>query len=273
MQKLIEKFNPQEQKAEDFIFAIHDLLKQEKETINPELAMYIHRIAKDKLAVGDLYEEEKEKANQMLLSDYAYWRDFIDNSENAFATAAKLAVVGNIIDYGAHSLHGDMLTQINMLLQNELAVNKTKELQHALDKADSVLYLGDNAGEIFFDKLFVETINHPNLTFAVRGCPVINDVTKADANKVGLTKICNVIDNGNDAPSTLLKSCSDVFMDVYRHADLIISKGQGNFEGLMNEGHPNTFFMLIAKCQPMAELLGGNKGDMVITKMESGIRS
>ena len=267
VEKLINKFKPQEDQAEDFIFAIHSLLENNKETINPELATYIHRLAKDKLQVDDLYAEEKLAANRLLESDYPYWRSFVNESTDPFAVAAKLAVVGNIIDYGAHSLQGDLVAQIKALNTQALSVDKTAALKEALSVAQSVLYLGDNAGEIVFDKLFIETINHPNLTFVTRGAPVINDVTVEDALALGFGDICKVIDNGYDAPSTLLDFCSEDFLYAYNHADLIISKGQGNFEGLMHENHPNTYFMLIAKCRPMAEMLGVKKNNMVITKL------
>lgn len=269
IQKLIEKFKPENDLAEDFVFAVHEFLYANRDMINPQLARCIHRIAKEKLKVNDLYAKEKYSTNMSLLRDYSLWQSYIDISSNPLFTATKLAVVGNIIDYGAHSLDGDLTKQINSLLSNSLKINQTEELKQAIKKANSILYIGDNAGEIIFDKLFIETINHPNVTFATRGYPVINDVTIEDAELVGVDKICKVISNGFDAPSTLLEFCSDEFMETYTNADLIISKGQGNFEGLMNENHPNTFFLLIAKCMPVAELLKCNKYDMVVTKFNA----
>jgi uncharacterized protein with ATP-grasp and redox domains len=100
----------------------------------------------------------------------------------------------------------------------------------------------------------------------VRGNPVINDATLEDAAQVGLDNVCRVISNGFDAPSTLLEFCSDEFAEAYNNADLVISKGQGNFEGLMESRHPNEFFLLIAKCWPIANLLGVGKNDMVVLK-------
>ncbi len=266
LQKLIKKFSPDEKTALDFVFSVHDLLGKSQDVMNPELATYIHRIAREQLSVADLYAEEKETANALLLSDKEFWRSFIDNQDDPFAAAAKLAVVGNIIDYGAHSLKGDLLEQIKSLYENPLRVNETAELKEALSKASSVLYLGDNAGEVFFDKLFIQTIKHPNMTFATRGVPVINDITQQDAYAMGIDQYCKVIDNGYDAPSTLLEHCSESFLEAYHSADLIISKGQGNFEGLMGARHPNTYFMLIAKCAPIGELLGVESGSMIIRK-------
>lgn len=265
---LVDKFQPENGLAEDFIFSVHNFISENRKLTNPVLATYIHRIAKEKLGVSDLYAEEKNKANNTLLDQYESWRDFIDKSEDPFRMAVKLAVTGNIVDYGAHSLKGDLVKQIKLLAQNPLAVDYSGDLKKALENAASVLYLGDNAGEIFFDRLLIETIAHPNITFVTRGAPVINDVTEEDAKMVGIDNYCSLITNGSDAPSTILEWCSEEFLESYNNADLIISKGQGNFEGLMNEGHKNTFFLLIAKCEPIAELIGCKKNDLLVTKLD-----
>ncbi len=267
VEKLIRKFNPPADIAEDFLRSVNSLFGEEWETTNPYLATKIHRLAKEKLSVADLYKEEKFNANKMLLEHYDFWKSLVAGSKNPFLTAAKLAVIGNVIDYGAHSLNeDDIVTQIKELTSNTLAVDETEELFDRLQKAESVLYIGDNAGEIVFDKLFIETIDHPNITFAVRGYPVINDITLDDVKQTGIDKLCKIITNGNDAPSTLLEYCSDEFMEVYDQADVIIAKGQGNFEGLMDEKKDNLFFMLMAKCDPIAGMLGVNKGDMLVRK-------
>ena len=266
VEKLIQKFNPSAEIAEEFVFSVNKLLGNEWDTTNPYLATKIHRLAREKLNIHDLYREEKFQANQLLLEHYYEWKSLVATSQNPFQMAAKLAVIGNIIDYGAHSVNEDILTQIKSLTSNELAVDNTSELFDRIKSADSILYLGDNAGEIVFDKLFIETMAHPNVTFAVRGHPVINDITMDDVKQVGIDKLCKIITNGYDAPSTLLEHCSDEFMQAFNSADLIISKGQGNFEGLMNEKRDNLFFMLMAKCNPIATMLGVKKGDMLVRK-------
>lgn len=264
IEKLIQKFEPEPQIAEDFIFSIHELLNNNRELENTYLAKNIHQIAKKNLNNKDLYQEEKIKANALLLKSYSYWKDLVDKSENPFFTAAKLSVIGNIIDYGAHSVGDNISAQIEAYFKKDLKIDRTLELKQALNRADSVVFLGDNTGEIVFDKLFIQTINHPNLTYVVRGEPVINDATLEDAQQVGMDKLCRIIPNGSDAPSTLLEFCSDELNEIFNKADLIISKGQGNFEGLMKNKHPNLFFMLIAKCKPIAELLGVEKDDMLV---------
>ncbi len=268
IEKLINKFQPETKAADIFIFAVHDLLAENRDMANPYLARQIHRIARKHLNNNNLYKEEKHEANTLLLDQYAKWQNKVRKSEDPFHTAAKLAVIGNIIDYGAHSAESDITNQIISNFSKVLAIDETEALQDEIRKARSVLYLGDNAGEIVFDRIFIETMKHNNVTYAVRGKPVINDVTIEDAHQCGIDNICRIISNGYDAPSTLLEYCSEEFIKEYLGADLIISKGQGNFEGLMESKHPNLFFMLMAKCKPMAEMLNVKEGDIIITKLK-----
>jgi len=269
IEKLIMKFKPDAETEEKLRLSIHKLLTDNSELGNPELATQIHRIAKKYLDNTNLYAEEKLQANEILLNSYSDWEALVNESDKPFFTAVKLAVIGNIIDYGSHSVSTDIWQQIDSFLDKELTINMTEKLRCEIEKADRILYLGDNCGEIVFDKLLIQTMNHPNITFAVRGKPVINDATLEDAHQVGIDKLCKIISNGTDAPSTLLELSSSEFVKEYENADLIISKGQGNFEGLMGKNHVNTFFMLIAKCDPIANLLNVNKNDMVVTKLSS----
>ncbi|WP_020586913.1 damage-control phosphatase ARMT1 family protein [Desulfobacter curvatus] len=268
IEKLIDKFKPDENVAQNFIFSVHKLIDSNRELSNPQLATEIHRMAKVHLSNTNLYAEEKLKANEILLKEYPYWETIVNKSENPFFTAAKLSVIGNIIDYGAQSVGDDISNQIESFFRKDLIIDMTLELKNEIKKAKNILYLGDNSGEIVFDKLFIETMKPQNITFAVRGMPVINDATLEDAAQVGIDNVCRVLSNGFDAPSTLIDFCSDEFVYEYNNADLIISKGQGNFEGLMESRRPNIFFLLIAKCDPIANLLGVNKNDMVVSKSD-----
>jgi len=263
---LIEKFKFQEDAAIGFSSEVNHLLTDFGHLPNPYLALLIHRLAKKKIQTEDLYEKEKNHANTILYSQYENWISFVKKSENTLYIASKLAVIGNIIDYGAHSAPDDIPAKIEELLSLGFALDDSQQMFADIKKAESVLYLGDNAGEIVFDKLFIEQLNHPNLTFAVRGKPIINDVTLKDAEQIGMQNVCKLVSNGHDAPSTLLDNCSKEFLKLYRNADVVISKGQGNFEGLLNEKRESLYFMLMAKCDIMAELLGVSKGDLIITK-------
>ena len=269
VKKLIEKYNPVKEIADSFLRLASEILETNKNEDNPYLATLIHRLAKIMINHSDLYQSEKHSANKVLLENYSKWESMVKNDDCPLSAASKLAVAGNIIDYGAHSVPEDVEKQINTLYNTDLAIDETESLIKKIRNAKSVLYIGDNAGEIVFDKLFIEYMDHPDVTYVVRGAPVINDVTFDDIQQVKLDKICKIISNGFDAPSTLLEYCSDEFIRAFEQAGLIISKGQGNFEGLMNSGRPDLYFLLMAKCEPMAELLKVTKNSMVITRLKT----
>ena len=138
-------------------------------------------------------------------------------------------------------------------------------MEKDLKEAQTVLYLGDNAGEIVMDRLLLETIHHPNVYFVVRGAPIINDITIADAKQIGIDNLSTVISNGDDAPGTILENVSPEFRDLYNNADLIISKGQGNYESLSG-CNKNIYFILMAKCNHVAHHIGVQVGDFLIFK-------
>ena len=266
VEKLIGKFNPEPGVAELFRRSARELLDRDHDRPNPVIATNIHRLARNIINHTDLYREEKRAVNSLLLGQYDYFKHVLEKQEDPLHMAAKLAVAGNIIDFGAHTVPNDVKLEVERLLRLPLEIDESSKLMEAVAKSGSVLYLGDNAGEIVFDKIFIEYLQHPHLTYAVRGKPVINDVTLIDAEQVGMNEVCRVIQNGYDAPATILENCSEEFKEEFHHADLIISKGQGNYEGLMDSSHPNIFFMLMAKCDPIARLLNTTEGSMIILK-------
>ncbi|MDA3816782.1 MAG: ARMT1-like domain-containing protein [Prolixibacteraceae bacterium] len=264
VEKIITRHKPPVNKVEEFQKNVENYIQHNWNLSNPVIATHINRLGRELLDKKDLYRKEKRDANKLLLNNYNYWKEKVTSSKNPFHTAVKLAVIGNIIDYGAHAVPEKIEEFIEEMLEKPLAVDDSAILEKKVRNANSILYLGDNAGEIVFDKLFIETIKHPNVVFAVRDKAVINDVTRNDARQVGMNELCKIISNGYDAPSTLLEHCSPNFLRTYEKADLVISKGQGNFEGLMNEKRSDLFFLFMAKCQPIAEIVNVEKGSMLI---------
>ena len=212
---------------------------------------------------ADSYREVKDQSNDQVLSMYPYFKERVINSESPFDIALRLAVAGNIIDY-AIDTEIDLHKTVARILHSEFAINHSSDLKHELTKAKKVLYLGDNCGEIVFDKLFIETIMHPHLTFAVRGDKIYNDATIEDAKYVGMDVVADVVSNAFDAPSTILARCSQQFVQLFNNADVIISKGQGNLEGLLNQTDKNIYFLLTVKCDVIAHKLSVKKGDFVV---------
>ena len=234
-----------------------------KDLTSPEYACFLHRLVKEVANSDDLYKEEKKYYNDLLLNLEEEIRYSVLQSGDPFKTALQYAVAGNIIDFGPPKSF-DIKETLASALTKEPAINHSSLLKDALHKASKVLYLGDNAGEIVLDKIFIEIINHPDLCFAVRGGKVINDVSLEDAEYVGMNKIAKIISNGYDAPSTLLKKCSPDFVKIFNEADIIISKGQGNLEGLIKNNVKRIFFLLMVKCEVMSEITGVQEGDVVI---------
>lgn len=197
----------------------------------PKLGREMHRIIRDVLQNPDPYYDIKQKFNRLMLDYYPDLKKLVDEANDPFQMALRLAIAGNIIDYGPNHLF-DINKTLEQAKSIVLAINDSESLQESISQSKMLLYLGDNAGEIVMDRIFLETINHPNVYFAVRGAPIINDALIEDAELVGINKIAKVITNGDDAPGTILENTSAEFRDVFEKADLVISKGQGNYEGL-----------------------------------------
>ncbi len=220
----------------------------------PALAQRIHRRLREITGVDDPYEADKAAHNQLALDLLPPLEKKVQESSDPLMEAAHLAIAGNIIDLGAKS----GLSEIDVLdaLQHAADVELTGDLKtfrSAVSSAKRILYLADNAGEIIFDRLLIEQLGGGRVTVAVRGHPIINDATRIDAQTAGLDEITTVIDNGSDAPGTILEECSDAFQRCFQEADLIISKGQGNFETLGGSPVPNLFFLFKVKCPVVAE--------------------
>jgi uncharacterized protein with ATP-grasp and redox domains len=233
------------------------------ELYSPEFSRELHTILRSYTNNPDPYKEEKRVNNDQALNLISESEKLVNQSDDPFRTALRIAIAGNIIDFAANDSFNIMVT-IEKALNSGFAIDHSRQLKKELEKARSVLYLGDNAGEIVFDKLFIETIKHPNLTYVVRGGPVINDATMEDAEYTGMNKIARVISSEYDAPSTIIHKSGKLFREYFSNADLIISKGQGNLEGLLPLDDKRIFFLLMVKCNVIAELLKVKKDDLIV---------
>jgi len=179
-------------------------------------------------------------------------------------TATRLAIAGNMIDT---AINGNISeADVHQAVQQALSepfYREQERFHQAVAKARSILYLADNAGEIAFDRLLIEQISPERVTLVVRGTPVLNDATLVDAQAVGLDAIVEIIDNDSDAPGTLLDDCSQEFRRRFAGADLIIAKGQGNYESLRNQPG-NLFFLFKIKCPLVANHLMQPVGTQVL---------
>ena len=237
----------------------------------PQVGQIIHRLIRQITGNEDPYQEVKQQYNEMALEMYPALTQRIQAAEDPVLAAVKLAIAGNIVDFGALSGDFDLEQAVQHTLCSDLALDDYDSFRRSVERAAHIVYLGDNTGEIVFDRILIETLlplRGAQFAFVVRGVPIINDATVEDARFVGLDQLVEVIPDGSDAPATVLWECSPVVQERYRAADMVIAKGQGNYESLSNERGP-LFFLLKAKCPVVAEDLGVAVGDIVLRRSET----
>jgi len=230
----------------------------------PVMAQRIHRQLRMISGEDDPYRLAKEHQNRMALSLLAELEAELETASDPLETAVRLAIAGNVIDLGINGsvTEYDLRQSVSRVLAESFA-GELEDFRGALSEASNILYLADNAGEIVFDRLLIEQLPTARVTLAVRGSPILNDATEKDARAAGLHEIVEIIDNGSDAPGTLLEQCSEDFTRRFKQADLIIAKGQGNFETLSDEPH-NIFFLFKVKCPVIADHAGLPVGTHVL---------
>jgi len=224
------------------------------------IAIDIHDLVRSKSGMSDPYSEIKNNANAVCLECVPMLMDHIACSLDHLKTATQLAIAGNIIDAGAYGLRKfsrRILTDVihNVLLQ-PLHGSSISIFKKLIKSAKQILYIADNAGECFFDLPLLDLIPADKVMYAVRGGPVLNDATIEDAHAAGIQDRCRLIDTGDNAPGILLDRCSDDFRHAFETSDLIISKGQGNYESLSEITNKTIVFLTKVKCTIIAEDIG-----------------
>ncbi len=229
----------------------------------PEMALRIHRQVREQTGIDDPYRKDKQQATQEALALYPELKRLVETSPDPLQTSVRLAIAGNIIDLGAAETY-DLEQNIQRVLEQTPAINDLEPLRQALAATPTLLYLADNAGETVFDRILIETISLP-VTYAVKASPIINDATREDAIAAGIDPLAQIIDNGSNAPGTLLPYCSADFRQHFEQADLIIAKGQANYESLSSVAGP-LYFLLQAKCDVIARDLHVTRGDTILKR-------
>jgi len=226
---------------------------------------FIHRTIRQLLG-RDPFKDIKSEYNQIALGLYPSLKTIIRESQDSLQTSTRLAIAGNVIDFGIFTFI-DIEGTIKRSLDSELAVDDYGDFRNAVGSSDNILYVTDNAGEIVFDRLLVETLISlgKNVMVAVKGSPVINDATVEDARESGLVHVCEVIDNGSEAVGTIFQWTSLKFQEIFKNAQLIISKGQANFETLFGT-RKNIFFLFQSKCRVVSQELDLPIGSMILKK-------
>jgi len=230
----------------------------------PELAARVHRQLRELTGNPDPYREAKRRSNLIALELYPALCRGLERGD-PLEQAVRLAIAGNIIDVAANpGVTGDGLAgSVRSAVGQRFHGPGLTGFRTAIATAERILFLGDNAGEIVLDRLLLEQLPRRRVTYVVKGSPILNDSTLEDAEAAGIAALVEVIDNGSDIPGTVLQHCSPEFRRRFERADLIIAKGQANYETL-HDVHCPIFYLLIVKCPVIARDIGADLGTLVL---------
>jgi len=229
---------------------------------NNEISGMTFELLKEHIGNNDPYKEIRAYYNRLFLDLTDTFEHRIDCSSNSFEQAVKYAIIGNIIDF--NPIHNSCLEDIMRWFDDSdkvfLTINHIDKMKDDIKKCKKLLYLGDNCGEICLDKLFIKQIKACNpdidIYFGVRGKPIVNDSIEADAYFVGIDKYAKIISNGDNSLGTVLSRTSKEFRQIYQESDIVIAKGQANYESLSDESNHNIYFLLVTKCDVIAKDVG-----------------
>jgi len=244
----------------------------------PHITAMLYQFIREEIYKGtksfDPYREIKMDTNKQAMRYYQRLKGMVERSSLPLQTAVKVAAAGNIIDFGAkmHSSTINIDQEINNIDNLEFQIFDFPVLESNLATATTLLYIGDNSGEIVFDRVLITEIKkqYPeiNIVFAVREKPIINDVTLEDAKFTGMQDEVSVVSSGSIYPGTVLEETSSDFQDLFNSSDIIVAKGQGNYETLSDVEKNNLYFLLRIKCDIVAEKINGVTGDLVLYRKE-----
>lgn len=231
---------------------------------SPDIVAELHHVVKKLTGVADPYREVKNKDIAAALQVYPYLKKHLGDQDNKMEQALKISVTGNIMD-SAILKEVDLDSSLMEELEKPFSICDLAIFEEMLRSAETILFIGDNAGETVFDRVFTEYLARPGIYYAVRDVPIINDATMEDAIAAGIGNSVKLFSSGSDAPGAILNRCNEEFRDLFEHADLVISKGQGNFEALSDCGR-DVFFLLKAKCPMIADRLAVDLNEYVFVR-------
>ncbi|MBN1756642.1 DUF89 family protein [bacterium] len=258
------KATTDESKIREVLDAVAELMPSISLTASPpEIGREVYRVVRKITGVDDPFRETKAENIRTAMALYPQLKELVSGSHDPLLTALRIAIAGNIIDFGADP-HFDLSRDLNAILKQDFAIFHYDQFMESIQKAKHILYLGDNAGETVFDRVLIEQLRDHHFTFVVRETPVINDCVLEDALDSGLGEVAEIISSGCDAPGTILSRCSQQFLKRLQASELVISKGQGNYESLSEVRDYPIFFLLKAKCSIIAKNIGVPLGSIIL---------
>lgn len=235
-----------------------------------KIATEVNQYIKQKTRCSDAYLKQKQTSNEIALSILPNAKEILKNNDR-LETYVKIAIVGNILDFGVYNIHTDFKSLIEDNLDKNLSINDIGQLENALKDHDKVLYLVDNSGEIVFDRLLIEKIKSydVDVVVAVKSSPIVNDACEKEAIEAGLDEWAQIVTVGSDMGGIVESMFSDEFRKIFDENDFIISKGMANYEGLteMNLGEKDVFSLLCSKCNPISKDLCVDLNSFILKKI------
>ena len=234
----------------------------------PEISQHVHHIIRTITNNLDPYKKVKKEANQQAKEQYPTLKKMVNDSEDPLLIAAKLAIIGNVIDFGTMN-RMNIEDMVENIAHKPFDDSGYQRFRQRVKQAKEIVYLADNTGEIFFDRLLIEQLHKENrhITYVVKQYPIINDATIDDALYAGIDEYADIIAGDKDAtysaPGLILSNMSSELQKILKNADLVISKGQGNYESLSDVDR-EIFFLLMVKCPLVADNIGIDVGTMVL---------
>jgi len=228
-----------------------------------ELGGMVQRTVRTLTGIGDPYLSIKQQSNRYALQKYPEMKELVASAEAPLAVATKIAITGNIIDFGVPD-RLDIEEPLNRIMHTPFAVDDFDLFAERIAAADRILYLGDNAGEIVFDRVLIEEFSASEVIVTVKDEPFINDAMMADAQAAGLDESVRIL------PIPIYPETTDEFEMAWSTADLIIAKGQANYEAYSEVSGP-LFYLLVAKCKAVADELGVSIGDLILKANSSSL--
>jgi uncharacterized protein with ATP-grasp and redox domains len=246
-----------------------DMPEVDPERSPAEYSLEVLRNALKVAGCADPYKEERGRQNAAARELLPVAREAMEKSKDKLETAVRLALAGNCFDPLLEDF--DPAAYVESALETQPARFDYSEFRQAAKAAESVLYILDNCGEAVFDKLLVERLLGKNrkVLVAVRHSPVLNDVTRQEAEELSFSDVATIVDPGKDMLGVVQSFASAQFRETFKSADMVVAKGQANYETLAG-AQRDIFFLLQIKCRVVAEHIGLKAGDACLAYVRSG---
>jgi len=240
---------------------LHTLEETDDSITPPEIAGLTNRIIMDLVGIDDLYKEVKKKSHSLAMGYLKDLRQLLEEGKDQLVQGLKISAAGNIIDVvhvGEYNLWNEVKTSVNQ----ELLGDSIETFRKRLNNSPFFFFFADNVGETIFDRVFIETLDIP-VIYAVKSGPILNDATLEDALEAGIDQVAEIVETGSRSPGTILNQCSEEFQQLFEKSNLILSKGQANYETLDDKGD-KIFFLLRVKCPILSREIDTPLGMLVM---------